>query len=321
MEVVCDVNGRVGELVLNRPRALNALSLSMIRALRRGLDAFEKNADVHAIVIRSASDAAFCAGGDVRHVRELVLRGDHDLANTFFTEEYALNAAIAACPKPYVALVDGICLGGGLGLSVPGRYRVVTERARLAMPETAIGFFPDVGASFFLPRLPGACGLWLGLTGARLDGADAVAAGLATHYVPAARVADLQRVLCSGVDDVGSLLDAFAVPVPVGAYQTHRAEIDDLFGAGTLADVLAALRAATSPFASDARATLARMSPNSLRVTFDLLAAGRTATLGACLEAERAMTRVVTRHPDFAEGIRAMLVDKDRKPHWYDPPA
>ena len=248
MDVVCDVTGNIGELILNRPAALNAIDLPMVRALRAGLDAFVANADVHAIILRSAGEGAFCAGGDVRHLRSLVLRGEYDLVRDFFTEEYALNAAIAACPKPYVSLIDGICMGGGLGLSIHGRYRVVTERARLALPETAIGFFPDIGASFFLPRLPGASGLWLGLTGARLEGSQAVALGLATHYVPAVRLAALHAALRSSREDIGSLIGSFAAPVAAGTFAAQRLEIDALFGAGTLADIFAALRAAPTPF-------------------------------------------------------------------------
>lgn len=316
MDVVCEVDGAVGALILDRPSALNALDLQMIKALRHGFDAFVADPRVTTIVIRSAGQSAFCAGGDVRGIRDLVLRGEHDVVASFFEEEYALNAAIAGCPKPYIALIDGVCFGGGLGLSVHGRYRVVTERARLAMPETAIGFFPDVGASFFLPRLPGACGLWLGLTGARLDGAEAVAIGLATHYVPAARLADLQAALCCNEGEVCALLDAFAVTRPSAAFENHRPEIDALFSADTVPEILAALDASGSPFANEALTTLARMSPNSLRVTATLLARGRTASLDACLATERAAAVVATRHPDFVEGIRAALVDKDRHPQW-----
>ena len=321
MDVVCDVTGNIGELILNRPAALNAIDLPMVRALRAGLDAFVANADVHAIILRSAGEGAFCAGGDVRHLRSLVLRGEYDLVCDFFTEEYALNAAIAACPKPYVSFIDGICMGGGLGLSIHGRYRVVTERARLALPETAIGFFPDIGASFFLPRLSGASGLWLGLTGARLDTPQAIALGLATHYVPAVRLAALHTALFDSGEDIGPLLDSFAAPVAAGAFAPQRVEIDALFGAGALADIFAALRAAATPFANDALASLSQMSPNSLRVTADLLTAGRDASLETCLAAEHAAALVVTRHPDFAEGIRAMLVDKDRAPRWRNPNA
>ena len=316
MDVRWSAQGSLGELVLDRPAALNALTLPMIRALHEGLDACVADKDVNTILLRAAGENAFCAGGDVRRMRELVLRGDHAAVHDFFATEYALIAEIAACPKPYVALIDGLCLGGGLGLSVHGRHRVVTERARLAMPETGIGFFPDVGGSYFLPRLPGATGRWLGLTGARISGVDAVAAGLATHFVPSSRLPGLLAALRTTTGVVEDLLDEFAEPPPVGSFETIRGEIDTLFGAGGLDDVFAAARGADTPFAQDVSVTLGRLSPHSLIVTDRLLAAGRTASLRACLATELATADEMTRHPDFAEGVRAVLVDKDGVPRW-----
>ena len=321
MDAGWQVNGALGELVLDRPAALNALSLPMIRALREGLDTLAADPAVATILIRSTSDKAFCAGGDVRHVRDLALRGESAAIRTFFAEEYALNAAIAACPKPYVALIDGICMGGGVGLAVHGRYRVVTDRARLAMPETAIGFFPDVGTTYVLPRLPGATGLWMALTGASLAGEDAVAAGLATHCVLASDLPHVLAALRRAPHAVEAALAAHAAPAPPGRYAALRPEIDALFGAWSLADVDAALERSPSAFAAEARAILARRSPHSLAVTTALLAAGRHASLAHCLAAELAMTDEITRHPDFAEGIRAVLVDKDQAPRWVSPSA
>jgi enoyl-CoA hydratase len=316
MDVTWSVVGQIGELVLDRPKALNALTLPMIRALRAGLDSFVADEKVRAIVIRAAGEKAFCAGGDVREVREMVLRGDPAAVHDYFAEEYALNAAIAACPKPYVALIDGICMGGGLGLSVHGRYRVVTERARFAMPETAIGFFPEVGGTFFLPRLPGATGRWLGLTGARLAGAATVTAGLATHATSAARLPALLEALRNTADPVDDVLAAFAEPVPPGPFAAARAEIDALFAAESLDSLFAAAKAAQSPFGREVAATLGRMSPHSLAVTDRLLAEGRDSSLATCLARELATADEITRHPDFAEGIRAVLVDKDGAPKW-----
>ena len=316
MDVTWSARGRVGELVLDRPAALNALTLPMIRTLHEGLDALVADEGVRAILLRAAGERVFCAGGDVRQVRDLVLRGEHAAVHDFFATEYALIAAIAACPKPYVALIDGLCLGGGLGLSVHGRFRVVTERARLAMPETGIGFFPDVGGSHFLPRLPGATGRWLGLTGARISGADAVAAGLATHFVRSSRLPALLVALRTATAVVDDLLDEFAEPAPAGPFKEMRSEIDALFGGGDLDDVFAAARNTDTPFAQEVSITLGRMSPHSLVVTDRLLAAGHTTSLQACLARELATTDEMTRHPDFAEGIRAVLIDKDGAPRW-----
>ena len=194
--VIARRDGRVGRIVLNRPQALNALDLAMIRACTRALEQWRDDPHVHGVVIEGAGDRAFCAGGDVRALRQYELDGEHHKAETFFREEYVLNLMIATYPKPYIALIDGICMGGGIGLSVHAPYRVATERAAFAMPETAIGFFPDIGATFFLPRLPGRLGTYLGLTGARMQGADAVHAGLATHFASQARPAG--AVACPG---------------------------------------------------------------------------------------------------------------------------
>ena len=177
--VIARRDGRVGRIVLNRPQALNALDLAMIRACAQLLEGWRDEPQVHAVVIEGAGDRAFCAGGDIRALRQYELDGEHHKAETFFREEYELNLMIATYPKPYIALIDGICMGGGIGVSVHAPYRVATEHAAFAMPETAIGFFPDIGATFFLPRLPGEIGTYLGLTGARMQGADAVHAGLA----------------------------------------------------------------------------------------------------------------------------------------------
>ena len=170
-------DGRIGRILLNRPKALNAIDLPMIRACSRALEEWRHDPHVHAVVIEGAGDRAFCAGGDIRALRQYELDGEHHRAEEFFREEYDLNLAIATYPKPYIALIDGICMGGGIGVSVHAPYRVATEHAAFAMPETAIGFFPDIGATFFLPRLPGQIGAYLGLTGARMQGADAVHAG------------------------------------------------------------------------------------------------------------------------------------------------
>src|ERR1700744_1717593 len=184
--VITRRDGRVGRILLNRPRALNALDLNMIRACAAILETWANDPHVDAVVIEGAGDRAFCAGGDIRALRDGQLSGDRGSVDQFFREEYALNLPIATYPKPYIALIDGICMGGGIGVSVHAPYRVATEHAVFAMPETAIGFFPDIGATFFLPRLPGQLGTYLGLSGTRVQGADSVHAGLATPFTPRA---------------------------------------------------------------------------------------------------------------------------------------
>jgi len=311
--VTASRRGRAGWLTLNRPAALNALDLEMIAQLSQALEAWRFDPGIHLIVIEGAGGRAFCAGGDVRAVRAHALAGRSDLIEAFFAGEYALNRTIATYPKPYVALIDGICLGGGIGVSVHGSARVVSEHAAMAMPETAIALFPDVGTSFVLPRLPGALGTWLALTGTRLLGADCVHAGLATHYVPREGFAGLADALA---EDGIAALPPRAAPLPPARFAAERAEIDAIFSADSMGEILARLAASHSAFAATTRAALAAASPSSLVWSLALLRAGARRSLAECLAAELAATRVVTLHHDFIEGVRAMVVDKDRKPAW-----
>ncbi len=251
--VIARRDGRAGRILLNRPRALNALDLEMIRALTLALTEWHDDPHVHVIVIEGAGDRAFCAGGDIRALRDAQLNGDRPAADAFFSEEYALNRMIATYPKPYVALIDGICMGGGIGVSVHAPYRVATEHAMFAMPETAIGFFPDIGATFFLPRLPGRIGTYLGLTGARVQGADAVHAGLATQFCPRARLAALAQALTE--DGAGALAE-FAAPLPAFSLAKQRAALDDCFGADTVPQIVQRLEAYAGD--TDAKDTDAR---------------------------------------------------------------
>ena len=305
--------GRIGRILLDRTAALNALDLGMIRAVHAALDGFAADPHAHAVAIAGAGGRAFCAGGDIRAIRAHAMAGEMHAVRDFFAEEYALNAAIAACPVPYVALIDGICMGGGIGVSVHGGIRVATEAAIFAMPETAIGFFPDIGASYFLPRLPGALGLYLGLTGTRVAGADAVHAGLATHFVPRAGLAALEADLAR--DGVAAVA-CHAAALPPFSLAPHRAAIDRSFGQESVPAILAALDAEGGDWAQATLATLRAMSPASLLWSHRLITAGAGRSLRACLDAELALALRVTRHPDFAEGVRAMVVDKDRKPRW-----
>ncbi|MBX5472648.1 MAG: enoyl-CoA hydratase/isomerase family protein [Acetobacteraceae bacterium] len=311
--VVAIRDGRVGRLLLNRPKALNALTLEMVRLIDRALAEWRDDPSVHAVLIEGAGNRAFCAGGDIRAVRNAALAGDAEAVEEFFAAEYALNRTIAEYPKPYVALIDGICMGGGIGVSVHGRYRVATESAEFAMPETGIGFFPDIGASYFLPRLPGKLGFYLGLTGARLLGADAVHAGLATHFVPHERLSALAAAMA---EDGVAVIAAFAEKLPPFSLAPHRACIDRCFGAESVVAILAALAAEETEFARQALTAMRRASPASLLWSFEILRRGVHSELAQCLKTELALSRHVSRHPDFAEGVRAMVVDKDRNPRW-----
>jgi enoyl-CoA hydratase/carnithine racemase len=310
------IDRRVGRILLDRPRALNALDQTMIRQLTEALQSFAGNPSVHAVVVEGAGGRAFCAGGDIRAVRDAALAGDAGTIHAFFAEEYALNQMIADYPKPYVALIDGICMGGGIGISVHGAIRVATEHALFAMPETGIGLFPDVGATFFLPRLPGHLGMFLGLTGTRLTGADAVHAGLATHLVSRARLQDLSEALAA--DGVASV-SAFAESLPHFTLAPHRTLIDRCFSAASVEEIFARLREQAhegNAFAETALAQLQAASPSALHWSFDIIAAGAARSLADCLAAELRLTAIATAHPDFAEGVRAMVVEKDRTPHW-----
>jgi enoyl-CoA hydratase/carnithine racemase len=311
--VIARIEGRVGLVRLNRPKALNALDLSMIRAIGAALAAWRDEPHIHAVLVESSSDRAFCAGGDIRAIRDLALAGDEEAIRTYFTEEYALNAAIASYPKPYIAMIDGICMGGGIGISVHSDIRVATEHGLFAMPETAIGMFPDIGATHMLPRLPGELGMFLGLTGTRLGGADAVHVGIATHLVPRENLPALcDAVVRDGVAPVA----VSARELPPFSLAPHRAAIDRCFSADSVPAIVARLEAEGGQWADATLATLRSMSPSALCWTFAALRRGAGLTLTQALAAELRLVQRVTRHPDFAEGVRAMVVDKDRQPRW-----
>ena len=311
--------GAAGTLLMNRPKALNALDLGMIRDFQAALDAWRDDAAVRLVVLEGAGGRAFCAGGDVRAVRDAAIAGDRAPVAAFFTEEYGVNEGIAEFGKPWVSLIDGVCMGGGIGLAIHNGPRVVTENALLAMPETAIALFPDVGTSFILPRLPGALGRWLALTGARLRGADSVHAGLATHFVPAASLAALRAALLEG--DAG-VVERFAQAPPPASFAAHRTLIDDAFGQPTVLGIVAALEADGGEWAAAQVAILRRMSPTSLCVSLELLRRGAAMTLRQCLDEELVLTgSVVHGHPDFREGVRSVLVDKGNPPASWSPPA
>ena len=314
--VLTEVVHGIGRLVLNRPRVLNVLDPEMIAAIDTALSAWRDDPTVRLVTIEGAGGRAFCAGGNVRLIRDNVLRGDAAASEAFFAAEYRVNRMIAEYPKPYVALIDGLSMGGGLGLSIHGSHRVVTEHAVMAMPETAIALFPDIGASFFLSRLQGRLGLYLALTGARVSPGDAIYAGLATHYVPRASLEALKAALAR--DGIAALA-AHAHPAPESLLARDRAAIDRCFAADDVLEILRALEAEDTDWARRTRETLRQMSPTSLCVTAELLRRGATMTLPECLAMELRLTRGVIRHPDFAEGVRAQVIDKTRDPRWRPP--
>jgi len=311
--VITRRDGRVGRILLNRPKALNALDLDMIGACTRALVAWRDDPHVHAVVIEGAGDRAFCAGGDIRALRDGQLSGDRTGVEAFFRQEYDLNLMISSYPKPYIALIDGICMGGGIGLSVHAPYRVATEHAVFAMPETAIGFFPDIGATFFLPRLPGQLGTYYGLTGLRVTGADAVHCGFGTHFVSRARLPILSAALAEyGVAALARIVE----PLPPFSLADHAASIDACFAARSVPEIVRQLEIETAEWAVAATKALRTVSPTALSFTLEALHRGADLTLPDSLDAEFRLTRTTMAYPDFAEGVRAMVVDKDRKPKW-----
>ncbi|GAA2358081.1 enoyl-CoA hydratase/isomerase family protein [Saccharopolyspora halophila] len=313
-----ELAGGVGRVTLNRPTALNALTTPMVQRLGEVLEAWRER-PLSAVVIDSSSSKAFCAGGDIRAVRQNTLDGEQQRSESFFATEYELNHALATYPLPLVSLIDGICMGGGLGLSVHGNFRVVTENAQLAMPETSIGFFPDVGASYFLSRLPGSLGMYLGLTGKRIGPADAVHTGLATHLTTSRDIAEIVPALRGRrSESVDVVLRQFCTPgaPESGELAQRRALIDWCFGAPSLANVLDRLEQCDEAWASEQFRTLERACPQSLHVTFELISRARESDLASCLDAELVAARRITATPDFVEGVRAALVDRDLRPVW-----
>ncbi len=307
--------GHAGTLLMNRPKALNALTTEMIREFQRAIDLWKHDASVKLVILEGAGGRAFCAGGDVRAVRQAAVDGDRASVAAFFTEEYAVNEGIALFGKPWFSLMDGVCMGGGIGLSVHNGPRVVTERALLAMPETAIALFPDVGTSYTLPRLPPGFGNWIALTGVRLRGADAVHAGLASHYVPSERLAALRAALVETGD--AGVVERFAEAPPAASFEAERGAIARCFTQPNVLDIIAALQAEGTDWAAAQVAILRRMSPTSLCVSLELMRRGAAMSLRECLDEELHLTvSCVHEHPDFREGVRSVLVDKDNAPNW-----
>jgi len=313
-EVLFETRGALGLITLNRPKALNALTLNMCLAIKAQLDCWATDAAVNTVAIRGAGDRAFCAGGDIRALYDSGKAGT-SYALDFYRNEYILNAAIKRYPKPYVALIHGIDMGGGVGVSVNGSHRVAGENMVFAMPETGIGLFPDVGGSYFLPRCPGEIGMFVALTGARLKTTDVLYAGIATNFVQIAKWPALLDTLASGVPPDPAIA-AIEDRVPDTYLTEHRAALDRIFALDSIAAVLGALEAEHEDWADDAAKTIRSKSPTSLKITFRQIREGRKLAFDDCMKMEyRMVNRVVAGH-DFYEGVRAVIVDKDNAPKW-----
>jgi enoyl-CoA hydratase len=317
-DVLIRVEGRVGRITLNRPARLNALTLEMVEHIRVALDAWETDSGVEFVLIDGAGERGLCAGGDIREVYEATLAADFGANASFFRNEYQLNARIAEYPKPYVALMEGIVMGGGIGLSAHGSHRIVTERSRVAMPETGIGFFPDIGATWLLSRAPREICMHIALTGDAIGAADALLCGLADVYVPSVRLpALLEALLNCGAVGLEDCIQAHSEAPPPGVLEEGRGWIEACYAGASVEAIVAALATREEPPARKAAATVALRSPSSLKITLQAL---RTAPalggLRACLDREFGMALVRTSGHDFVEGVRAAIVDKDRKPHW-----
>jgi enoyl-CoA hydratase/carnithine racemase len=319
-----------GIITLDRPKALNSLSLDMVRALTASLLAWRSDAGVDAVVITSSSEKALCAGGDIRFFHQAghaTPLGGSALLEDFFTEEYALNHLIHFYPKPYIALMDGVVMGGGMGIAQGGPdcgLRIVTERTKMAMPEVNIGLFPDVGGSHFLSHAPGALGMYLGLTGLTIGAADALHVGLADVFVPSDQLPALQALIASTPGaQLAQAIRAFAAPFAAQAgaseLQAQRALVDRHFGADSVPAVMASLEGDDHPFAQKALAAMRQRSPLMMCVTREMLARGATLDVADCLRMERSLVRRNFEHGEVLEGVRALVIDKDNAPQWNPP--
>lgn len=320
--VLFSQEGAVGRILLNRPRALNALDLVMVDMMMVQLKSWEQDASVKAVIVEGAGEKAFCAGGDIRGLYDARKVDDEEMLDAFYRREYHLNHYIANYPKPYIALMDGITMGGGVGVSIHGRFRVVTERTLFAMPETGIGFFPDVGGGYFLPRCPGKIGMYLGLTGARIKAADCLYTGLATHGATSDSLDLIKAALASAsyygdnFKVVEDILDTHSASFGYAPLAAARDVIDANFAADSVVKIFEALDAEQSDFGPETRKMLATKSPTALCVSFDQIRQGADMSLAEVLNMEYRLSQRMVCKPDLFEGVRAVIVDKDHSPKW-----
>jgi enoyl-CoA hydratase len=317
-EIICEKAGCCGLITLNRPKALNALTLNMVREMTDALDRWEREPGVTRVIITGAAGKAFCAGGDIRILYDLGKAGRHAEQLSFWRQEYCLNRRIKLYPKPYVALADGIVMGGGAGISLHGSHVIAGEHFTFAMPETGIGFFPDVGATFFLPRLPGHAGVYLALTGAGMSCGDALAFGVAFAHVPSARHGGLVQWLMGG-EEIAAAIAAESAPPPASALQPQSQSIERCFSAATLTSILANLDDAGHAgldFARSAAHAIRSKSPSSLAIALRQMQIGCKLDIGEALRTEFRIVSRIARGHDFYEGVRAVIIDKDNRPLW-----
>ncbi|MFE4547207.1 enoyl-CoA hydratase/isomerase family protein [Streptomyces sp. NPDC056785] len=313
--VLLRTEGRAAYLTLNRPRAINALTHTMVRHIDSALTAWEHDPAVRAVVVTGAGERGLCAGGDIRAIHDDARHGDGTASTAFWRDEYRLNARIARYPKPYVAVMDGIVMGGGVGVSAHGSVRITTERSRIAMPETGIGFVPDVGGTFLLARAPGELGTHLALTGNAVGAGDALLCGLADHYVPSGSLPRLLQDLAHA--PVPEVLDRHVEAAPAGVLAEARHWIDACYSADTVEEIVARLQDHGDSAAKEAAETLLTRSPTALKVTLAAMRAARGAgSLEEVLDQEYRVSCAALTRPDFVEGVRAQLIDKDRDPRW-----
>ena len=316
-EILFETRGRVGIVTLNRPRALNALNANMVALMHPQLIAWANDPAVAAVIVRGAGEKAFCAGGDIRQLHDWGKAGD-PAARIFYADEYRLNTFIKRYPKPYIALVDGIVMGGGVGLSVHGSHRVIGERLMFAMPETGIGFFPDVGGTYFLPRMKGKVGTWLALTASRLNSADALWSGFATHATLSGSFDAIIAALAES-GDVEAVLAAHAAPAGESSLPELLPVIDRCFSGDTVEEILARLDAETgehAEWATKQAATMRQKSPTSLKIALRQMQLGAGAEFEDCMATEYRIVSRILHGTDFFEGVRAVIIDKDNAPKW-----
>lgn len=313
-EVLFEQRGHAGIITLNRPKALNAVTLNMVDQMTRQLNQWARDDTICHVIVKQAPGRAFSAGGDIVQLYEWGRARDPQFIE-FYRREYRLNRLIKRFSKPYIALIDGIVMGGGVGVSFNGSHRLVTQNLIFAMPETGIGLFPDVGGTWFLPRCPGAIGMYLGLTGARVKAGDALYTGLATHYAESESLTDIEESLCRQ-KDVSGVLDALGRPDDLAPLQNERQTIDAHFSHQSLDDIITSLSADSADWAQKTLATLRQKSPTSLKITFRQLKTGATLTFEQALQLEFRLVNMIAKGHDFFEGTRAVVIDKDMAPNW-----
>lgn len=325
-----DIRGATGVITLDRPAALNSLTLEMVRAMTAALLAWRDDPAIRAVLVTSSSERAYCAGGDIRFFHQkgsATATGGAALVEDFFSEEYALNHLVHTYPKPYIALMDGVVMGGGMGIAQAGpqaRVRIVTERTKMAMPETGIGLFPDVGGGWFLSRTPGQLGVYLGVTGEVIGAADALHAGLADGFVPGAELGGLVQAVVDAADPAeaaGSFSSRFAVQADPNDSRLarHRAEIDRHFAHDSVQAIMDSLAGDDGEFATRTLATMKKRSPLMMSVTLSQIRRAASQDIADCLRMERTMVRRCFEHGEVIEGVRALAIDKDHAPRWNPP--